>query len=111
MKLWHLLYLCCFVSIAYGSSASLESDDEQLVHTSTTIYVEHALVPGQFTHRGTVTLGGVKGDVAKLTQNTLSSGELAQLNVSTISWWCILYLIFCVVISQEWKTLSNKSKI
>lgn len=83
MRLGFILCLFwCIVVLVSGASVALEKDEElEIPHASTTIYIEHALEPGHFTLRGTVTLGGVRGDAAKITQNSLTANELSHLNV------------------------------
>jgi hypothetical protein len=87
MNTARLILFLCFLIVTLGASVPLNSIDEegediaQQQHQGGTIHVEHALEPGVFTHRGSATLGGLRGESAKLTQNSLSAGELAQLNV------------------------------
>lgn len=67
-----------------GASVPLKDDGEEDTpqqYHNTMVYLEHALEPGVFTHRGSITLGGIRGESAKITQNSLSTNELSQLNV------------------------------
>ena len=85
MMIMRIIILMVLLSLVLGASVPLkEHDGEEETtqqHQDTMVYIEHALEPGVFTHRGAVTLGGVRGESAKLTQNSLSPNELAQFNV------------------------------
>jgi hypothetical protein len=90
MSLFRVIAFLFLFSVIFGASVPLQDDDveEEITthqqHQDTTVYIEHALEPGVFTHRGAITLGGIRGESAKFTQNSLSPGELAQLNVRRI---------------------------